>query len=164
MKLGIISDSHDSHSGVLKAVKIFNDEKVDYVLHAGDIISPFTANAFANVTTAQLIAVYGNNDGEKIMLKTTIERFGGQIHQDAFIGELDDKKIFMTHVPIAIEEVVQSGNYDLVIYGHTHRQDIRKVNSTLVINPGESTDWLTGRSSVVILNTKGMDYKVVTIK
>lgn len=164
MKIGIISDSHDSHAGVLKAVEIFKEEKVDYILHAGDIVSPFTARAFANVENATFIAVFGNNDGEKLFLASTIQSFGGQIHENVLNIEIDGKKIFMTHVPSTIEDVIASGHYDLVIYGHTHRQDIRKVGNTLVINPGESTDWITGKSSVVILDLSDMHYRVVKIK
>jgi len=51
----------------------------------------------------------------------------------------------------------------LVIYGHTHRQDIRKVGDTLVINPGEATDWITGNSSIVILETDDMSWEVVGV-
>ena len=38
MKIGIISDTHDHHSNVIKAIRIFNERRVKYVLHAGDII------------------------------------------------------------------------------------------------------------------------------
>ena len=69
----------------------------------------------------------------------------------------------MTHVPTTLDEVISSGKYDLVIYGHTHRQDIRKVGDTLVINPGEATDWITGNSSIVILETDDMSWEVVGV-
>lgn len=164
MKIGIISDSHDSHSGVSKAVNIFNEEKVDYVLHAGDIVSPFTARLFANVENATFIAVFGNNDGEKLSLASTIQSFGGQIHKNSLNTEIGGRKIFMTHIPSTIEEIIETGFYDLVIYGHTHQQNIIRVGNTLVVNPGESTDWVAGRSSVVILNLKDMHYKVVKFK
>jgi putative phosphoesterase len=164
MKIGIISDTHDAHQSVLKAVKIFNEYEVKYVLHAGDIISPFTAKAFAEVKDAKFIAVFGNNEGEKLMLKSTIVGFGGEIHDIVFKGEIAGKKIFMTHVPTAIDEVVGSGHYDIVIYGHTHRQDLRLIDNTLVINPGEATDWISGRSTLVILETDNMSYEVVPIQ
>jgi putative phosphoesterase len=59
--------------------------------------------------------------------------------------------------------VTRSGKYDLVIYGHTHRQDIRTEGNTLVINPGETTDWLTDKSNVVILELDDMSYEVMPI-
>ena len=78
MKIGIISDSHDAHQNVLKAVEVFSEKKTDYILHAGDVISPFAARAFAEVKGAKFIAIFGNNDGEKLLLKSTINDFGAR--------------------------------------------------------------------------------------
>lgn len=164
MKIGIISDTHDAHENVLKAIKIFEQRKIPYILHAGDIVSPFTAKTFCGTKGAKFIAVFGNNEGEKIMVKDTVDRNGGEIHEYAYKGKLGGRKIFMTHVPTTIDEVIASGKYELVIYGHTHKQDIRKVGNTLVINPGEATDWLTDSSSVVILETDDMSYEVLSIE
>jgi len=163
MKIGIVSDSHDHHVNVLKAVDIFNDEKVDYILHAGDIISPIAAEAFSKVKNSQFIAVFGNCDGEKLFLRSTIEAFGGQIHDQPYIGQIEGKKIFMTHTPGALDAVIDSGRYDLVIYGHTHKQDIREVGTSLVINPGELTDWVTGKSDLVILQLDNMSWKNIAV-
>lgn len=164
MKIGIISDTHDAHQGVLKAIEILKQHKVEYVLHAGDIVSPFTAKAFSDLGGAKFIAVFGNNEGEKLFLASTIEEFGGEIYEYAYKGTLGGKKIFMTHVPTTIEEIARSGEYDLVIYGHTHKQDIRKVGDTLVVNPGEATDWLTGKSTMVILELDDMSYESIAIE
>lgn len=154
MKIGIISDSHDHHANALKAVEIFKNEQVQYILHAGDIVSPFTAKAFGEVKNARFIAVFGNNDGEKSVLKSTIESFGGEIHRDPYRGKIAGKKIFMTHKPGILDEAIAGGKYDLIVYGHTHFRDIRTVGETLIINPGESTDWLSGKGRLIILDTE----------
>lgn len=164
MKIGIITDSHDHHANVLKAVGIFSKHKVDYIFHAGDIISPFAAKAFGQVPEAKFIAVFGNNDGEKLLLKSTIEDFGGEIYEHICTGLVGGRRIFMTHVPNTLDEVVKSGMYDLAIYGHTHERDIRKVGDTLVVNPGESTDWLTNESKIVILELDDMSLEEVSLK
>jgi putative phosphoesterase len=164
MKIGIISDTHDHRENVMQAVKIFNENKVKYVFHAGDIVSPFTARAFAGLTDARLIAVFGNCDGEKIQLKEAIEEIDGQIYDNVYNGQIEGRKIFIMHKPDALNEVAESGKYDLVIYGHTHKQDIRFVGKTLVVNPGESTDWLTGEGSVIIVELDDLSYKKVLLK
>jgi uncharacterized protein len=163
MKIGIISDTHDHHVNVLKAIEIFNNERVEYIFHAGDIVSPFTAKAFGNVKNAKFIAVFGNNDGEKHLLKSTIESFGGQIHHDPYHGKIADKKVFLTHKPGLIDEAAASGKYDIIIYGHTHYTDIRTVNKTLIINPGEATDWVCGKGNLVILETDGLELKEMAL-
>ena len=130
MKIGIISDTHDHHVNVLKAIEVFNEHKVKYVLHAGDMVSPFTAKAFSAVKDAKFIAVFGNCDGEKVMLKEAIESFGGEIHPQCYNGQIDGKEIFMSHIPATLDALAQSGNFDLIIYGHTHNQMTSKVGKT----------------------------------
>ena len=163
MKIGIISDSHDHHANVLKAVEIFKNEQVQYILHAGDIVSPFTAKAFGEVKNARFIAVFGNNDGEKHLLKSTIESFGGEIHRDPYHGQIAGKKVFMTHKPSILDEAIASGKYDIIVYGHTHFKDIRTVGKTLVINPGEATDWLSGKGSLVILGMDNLEIREMNL-
>jgi hypothetical protein len=156
MRIGIISDTHDHRRHVMQAIEIFRRHDILYVLHAGDIVAPFTAKAFAELRPAKLIAVFGNNDGEKLHLKTTIESFGGEIHEYCYKGELAGRQICMMHTDHFAGEVVASQKYDLVIYGHTHHQDIRREGRTLVVNPGEATDWLTGSARVAIVDLTDM--------
>jgi putative phosphoesterase len=158
MQIGIIADSHNHHSNVLRAIEIFNEHKVDYALHAGDIVSPFTAKAFADLRIAKFIATFGNNDGEKLFLKSTIESFNGEIHEYCYKGQIGGKQIHMTHTDHNIEEVTRSQMYDILIYGHTHKQDIHQVGKTLVINPGETTDWLTNSPQIIILDLNNMRF------
>lgn len=163
MKIGIISDTHDHHKNVLKAIEIFNEYGVEYVFHAGDMVSPFTAKAFAEVKGAKLIAVFGNCDGERAFLKITIEENGGENYEQSYCGKVGEKRVFMTHKPVNIDRLAGTGKFDLVIYGHTHKQDIRKVGKTLIINPGETTDWITGKSFVVVLNLDDMSYESIQL-
>jgi putative phosphoesterase len=156
MKIGVISDTHDNRRNVARAVEIFKRHGVEYVLHAGDIVAPFTTLAFAELPGVKFIAVYGNNDGEKLHLKDVVEGFGGEIHEYCYKSELAGKKIYMTHTDHNIEAIAKSQMYDLVIYGHTHRQDIRRLGRTLIVNPGESTDWITGAGHVAIVDLADM--------
>ena len=160
MLIGIISDTHDHHRNVLRAVEIFAERKVQCVLHAGDIVAPFTAKAFAQLQGVKFVAVYGNNDGEKLQLRRTVEDFGGEIYEYCYKGELAGRKVYMTHTDHNVEEVAASQRHDLLVYGHTHQQDIRRVGKTQIINPGEATDWITGSARVVILDLNDMSHTV----
>ena len=157
MRIGIISDTHDHHRHVLQAIEIFRTRGVQYVLHGGDIVAPFTIQAFSELR-AKLIAVFGNNDGEKLRLKATVESFGGEIHEYCYKGELGGRKICMMHTDHLAEDAIKSQMYDLVVYGHTHHQDIRREGRTLIVNPGEATDWITGSAQVAIVDLDDMSY------
>ncbi len=153
MKIGIMADSHENMPMIRKAVELFNANGVQYVLHAGDIISPITVKEFSRLK-ARFIGVFGNNDGEKFFLREKFAPFG-KIHEGSHQMELADKKILLKHSQDLVEALAESGAFDLIIYGHTHELDIRK-GKTLIINPGETGGWLKGKSTVVILDTETM--------
>ena len=70
MKIGIISDTHDDIYNVQNAIEIFIEEKVDWIIHAGDFIFPGVIDEFKKLKdelpSSRMIAVLGNNDGRKI--------------------------------------------------------------------------------------------------
>jgi len=163
MKIGIISDTHDSHGYAQKAVNVFNREKVEYIFHAGDITSISTAMIFSQVDGAKFIGVFGNCDKDKLNLAESIQQFNGLIYEGIYKGQIDGRQIHMTHIPYTLDEVTDSGSYDLVIYGHTHKQDIRKVGNSLVINPGSARRWFSEKPKVVVLELGDMKHKSVAL-
>jgi uncharacterized protein len=48
MKIGIISDTHDDIENVQKAIEIFNGERVNCVIHAGDFVFQGVVKEFEN--------------------------------------------------------------------------------------------------------------------
>ncbi|MCK5145699.1 metallophosphoesterase [bacterium] len=156
MKIGILSDSHDNMAALIKAVGFFNDAGVDLVIHAGDLISPFTAVALKKLHS-DFIAIYGNNDGEKAGL---YQALNGNIHRSPHLHTFHNKKIMIMHEPDHLDILADSGAYDTIIYGHTHVADIR-YGKTLIINPGECGGWVTGKRSIALWNLD--EHKVDTI-
>lgn len=148
MKIGIMSDSHENMNMIAKAVKVFNERDVLLVLHAGDIISPITFKEFDKLNM-EMYVVFGNNDGEHDFFKEKFKDIA-KIYDRYGIIELAGKKILLYHIPDFLDSLAKSGDYDVIVYGHTHIIDIRKVDGTLIINPGETGTWLEGdRKSVV---------------
>ena len=156
MRIGIISDTHDHHRGVRQAIEVFKAEEVACVLHAGDITGPSTVSLFAELPGSRLIAVFGNCDSEKASVRAAVEMAGGEIHDRTYEGRIDGKAIYMTHVPHGINRAASSGAYDLVVYGHTHRQDIQRVGKTLIVNPGAARNWMGNSGQVVIVDLADM--------
>ena len=154
MKIGIISDTHENMPKIRKATALFNREKVEVVLHCGDIISPITAGEFSALE-ARFIAVFGNNDGEKLFLRKRFHRIG-TIHERKYEGRLGGKRVLLIHEPDYLQELARSGRWDLIAYGHTHRAEIIKIGSTLVVNPGEAAGWITGKATVALVDTETM--------
>lgn len=161
MKIGIISDTHENMPKIRAAVELFNHESVEVVLHAGDIISPITADEFSALKSP-LIGVFGNNDGDKLFLT---ERFKtiGTIHSKRYEGEIGGKKFLLIHEPDMLDALIRSNVYDLIVYGHTHRSEISRRGKTLIINPGEGGGWVTGKCTAVLLDTETMEARLVEL-
>ncbi|RLD15595.1 MAG: hypothetical protein DRI22_02300 [Caldiserica bacterium] len=161
MKIGIIADSHENMDLIDQACEIMKERNVEVIFHAGDIISPIALKHFKNCGCL-MIAVFGNNDGEKLFLQENIKSFGN-IFSGIYEGELAGKRIIMMHEPKAIDSIASSGDYDLIIYGHTHEIDIRKVGNSLIINPGELCGYLKGKRTFVIMDIPSMEYEVIEL-
>jgi putative phosphoesterase len=162
MKIGIISDTHDGLTNAGRAVEVFGHQKVSFILHAGDIESGDIAQMFAGIKGAKLIAVYGNCDTQRAELTEAITSFGGEINE-IYDGQIDGKRIFMAHRPELAQGAVESGKFDLVIHGHTHKLDIRKVGRTLIVNPGTARRWQMGHPHVVVVELAGMSAEAITL-
>ena len=158
MKIGIISDTHDNLTALGKAVEFFNNENLEIVLHAGDFISPFTIMMLKEIRCG-FMGVFGNNDGDKLMLKKISD---GNIFKSPHTINLGNKKIIISH-ELPLDALIQSQYYDLIIYGHTHKVDSRVIDKTIVVNPGECGGWLTGNSTVAICDLNEKKTQIVTL-
>ncbi len=160
MIIGIISDTHDHLDNLQKALNIFEERNIAHIIHAGDFTSPFTARVLTKFKGA-FTGIFGNNDGDKLLLSKVYE---GKIYNQPHILSLSNRKIVVMHEPSIIEAVADSNHYDLLIYGHTHKAEIRKKNNTLIVNPGEAGSWLYGKASVAIVNLEDMIAEIIEIK
>jgi putative phosphoesterase len=153
MKIGLISDTHDNFRNIESAVKIFNNKNISYVIHAGDITTPEAVEAFAGV---KLIGVLGNNDMDKEGLGNAFQKIGGHLSGELAEIEEDNLLIAVYHGTEfkKRDSLIQSGKYDVVIYGHTHKMDNKVVGKTIIINPGTANGWFFGyKATAAIFDT-----------
>lgn len=156
--VGIMADSHDNMPAIQKAVEFFNQKKVDLVIHAGDLVAPFTARELKKLACPLIITI-GNNDGEIIGLNKIFE---GQIFQPPHQIIINDKKVLILHDPILLDELQQNSDFDVIIYGHLHKADIRK-GKPLIINPGECGGWLYGKSTIATWDVKSNEVELIEL-
>jgi len=142
MKVCILSDSHDHIPLIDAAVADAKAEGAEVVLHAGDLVAPSTLNCL-HKHGLPVHVIHGNNTGDLHALTRlahkpdSIIRYHGM---DAGI-ELDGKMIFLVHYPHYANAMAATGDWDLVICGHSHKVEIHerkncKGGITWVVNPG----------------------------
>jgi len=148
--IGIMADSHDNLIAIRSAVRLFRDLTCRLVIHAGDFVAPFAAREL-EALGCPVKAVFGNCDGEKIGLAKTFEPFG-LIQEAPYVFEVEGLRILVSHLDAPVGSYLAGQEYDLIIYGHTHRPELRRERRTLVLNPGETGGWLTGKSTVAVFD------------
>lgn len=156
--VGIMSDSHDNMLAIHKAVETFNNRKVDLIIHAGDLVAPFTARELKKAN-CPLIITFGNNDGEVLGLSKV---YNDQIFYPPYVVDINDKKVLILHDPAILDELQQRSSFDVIIYGHLHKVEIRQ-GRPLIINPGECCGWVYGKSTIAIWSTVTGDVEIITL-
>lgn len=157
--VGLISDTHDHLPSIERAVQFFNGQDVDVVLHAGDIVSPFTARAFRELQ-APLVGIFGNNDGDRIHLREFFADIG-ELHSDPHMGSVGGVSLAITHVPELVSSL--AATHDVVVYGHTHETEMHN-HGALVVNPGECCGYLSGRHTVALLSLPDRQAEIVELE
>ena len=168
MKLAVISDTHDHKDNILKAVSVINERKVDALIHCGDYVAPFVKRWFDGLNDnikENFFGVFGNNDGERVFLVKNLGQIcdivGMEINKD-----FDGKKVYAAHMPTqkTIDAIAKSGQYDIVLTGHTHNLVNKKYdNGVLVVNPGEACGYLSGKATFAIIDTDKMIAEIIEL-
>jgi putative phosphoesterase len=165
MLIGIISDTHDNLPLIDKAVKRLNGEKVALVLHAGDYVAPFVIPKF-KALNAKLIGVFGNNDGDHELLRKRFSECENCEIRGRFAEiDADGFKIALLHGDETelLEALVNCGGFDAVVHGHLHATGSRQKGKTMVVNPGEVCGYLTGKSTIALLDTVKRKARIIEI-
>lgn len=116
-RIGVLSDTH----GKLREEVVEILQSCDVILHAGDIHTPKVLDGLQEI--APLYIVRGNAD------KEWAEELPEKLSE-----EICGLRIFMVHNKKQIPK--ETGNYDLVVFGHSHKYEERREDGCLFLNPG----------------------------
>lgn len=125
MKFAIISDTHDQVKNLTKVIEWLHQENITTLLHCGDICFQETQLMLEKNYQGQVFLVRGNGDYELLNLP------------EELVVNLGGKKIHINHYPDVAKKKAESGKYDLVFYGHTHKPWEEKIGNCRLVNPGE---------------------------
>lgn len=150
MRIGIFADIHDHLANARLAVERFNAEQVELILFAGDFVSTIAVPPLRQLN-APVIACYGDNEGNKIGMRSGFRLVGLLYEAPVQVLLRDGTRIVLAHMKRQLRNL--GIDYDIAIYGHSHKLRIEDRDGRLHINPGETSGWSFGRSTVVVLET-----------
>ncbi len=162
MKIGVMADTHDRLPLLDRAVTRLNESEVSLVLHAGDFISPFVVSHFKPLE-ARLIGVFGNNDAELELLRRRFSEIDAQVEGRFKELEVAGLRIAILHGDDQelLTSLINTGGFDVIVHGHTHKAESYKRGRTLIVNPGETCGYLTGEPTIAILDVENLKVEKV---
>ena len=150
LKLGIISDSHKKLGRAKKGINKLLSEKVDFIIHAGDIVR-IELLEYLEQIDKDYIAVLGNNDYHLLEFQNQFN-----LVQEPHYFAIGNVKIKLMHQPYYL-----TPDADIVIYGHTHIPQSQLHGETLFLNPGEvcARDGFFSQIATIDVSDKGFIVK-----
>ena len=137
-KIAIFSDSHDNVWKLEKALGQARELGAEALLHCGDLCAPFNIKMMAENFEGPIHLIFGNNDGDGRFIQVLSSSYRHVTHHGQYAEiTLFERKIAMIHYPEPALRIAQSGQFDLVCYGHDHTQRQERIGKTLLVNPGE---------------------------
>ncbi len=134
--LGVLSDSHDETARLRAAAAILRDRGAATVIHCGDITSPESVAMLAGLPVHW---VFGNCDWDHSALRGAMIEHGHICHgRQGGVIERAGRSIVFTHGddPALVARLLGAGAHDLILHGHTHRREERRVGAAKLLNPG----------------------------
>ncbi len=159
MLIGLISDTHNQVQATRQAAETFRQLGVRVVLHAGDVKRPGLLHYLADF---DLWLALGNGDRDPQLVVTASELFGAGRADDYHVLTLGGASIALIHGHHLrlLNSMIESGQYDYVIHGHTHIPRDERRGRTRILNPGA----LGGRNfvgrSFATLDLKSGEFKL----
>ncbi len=187
MKLGIVSDIHCNAAGLRQALDLMGD--VDELICLGDSIWEYRfSNEVVGLLKAQgAHTILGNHEdaffgplGERARARADndrnlVEWLGTRPHRIEL--DCDGKRLLLVHstpweprgdyILPESADLARFGDEpaDFVLYGHTHRQVVKRFGDVLVVNPGstgDGRDHSNGRQlSCAVLDTVSGDARII---
>jgi hypothetical protein len=157
MRIAFLSDTHDRVDVIKRIFKEISSSGIDTVFHLGDIVAPFVVRFIKEEYGGKLYIVYGNNDGDRLLLKERFEEIGAVIKPPPLEVEIGGRRIIAMHEPLSVEALTKSGSFDVVAFGHTHNFVLNKIGDTLLLNPGEACGYLSGKNTYIIVDLETLD-------
>ena len=141
--IGVLSDTHVPHRSSNVPQIIYDDFKrrnVDFVFHLGDFTSFEVYNELIEIFgEKKVFAVIGNMDFDDKIRKTLPEKIEMDIigHKALLLHGMGGPNMIVRRLIKKLD--LMNSDYNIVIFGHTHRPVNEIHDGILFFNPGTTT-------------------------
>jgi len=147
----IISDTHNSIESIQKLKDLYTGEQFDAIIHAGDV-TDFNVLKPLEGLYRHFYLVKGNGDSLNLDTAPILKNLGISFSQAPFEFKIEGYGNFVImHQPYFIEEYKNLGYIKYIIYGHTHRAEIKEDSGKIIINPGSLSHFMNSKLTYALI-------------
>ncbi len=165
MKIVIISDIHDNTVNLRKVLDYCKNNTIEKIICCGDLAALETLDFLNENFSGEILYTFGNMDNDHIkdypfednQYKNT------KIFKDFGEGKVEHKTFAFVHFPEMAKKLCQSGKYNFVFYGHTHKPWEENIKSCKMLNPGNVTGTFYP-ATFAVWNTENDEFKLIRIQ
>lgn len=124
MLIAIISDIHNNTVNLKKVLDYCKANEIQTIICCGDLASGETLEFINDNFSGAIHYTFGNMDNDQLkkIWTSDVQKYKNTIlYKDFGELEIDNKKIAFVHFPEKAKELCQTGKYNFVFYGHTHK-------------------------------------------
>ncbi len=147
MKIAIISDIHNNEVNLKKVLDYCGREKIKTIICCGDLASRETLDFLNDNFDDVIHYTFGNMDNDQLRnFEHAGEYKNTKIYEKFGEAEIAGnpvkpnghgaRKIAFVHFPDVAKKLCETGKYNFVFHGHTHKPWMEKIRNCLMLNPG----------------------------
>lgn len=164
MLIAIISDIHDNIPNLKKVLDYCAKNKVEKIICCGDLATIEALDFLNDNFEGEIFWTFGNMDqGHVADYPFENNRYKHtEIFPDFGHVEIKNRKIAFVHYDDVARELCESGKYDFVFHGHTHKPWTEVIGKCTLLNPGNVANQIYS-PTFAIWNTKDNSFILVRI-
>ena len=166
MKIAVIGDIHENTHNLILALDKIKELNAERILCLGDLMNKGIAEILA-AFEIPVFSIWGNNDGDKVAITKTSLGVNSKLKMGFTTFEaleIENRKIFLTHYPLLAKPMANSGEFDVVFYGHDHKHNVDKIRNCLIVNPGEISAHKNKKATFALYDTETDNVEIIELE
>lgn len=138
MNIAIISDTHDNIPNLKKVLDYCHENRIEKMIHCGDLATLETLDYLSKNFSGEIFFTFGNMDDGHVANDLRNKSKYKKIHifPDFGHAQIAKRKVAFVHYPDVAKQLCETGKYDFVFHGHTHKPWTEIINNCTLLNPG----------------------------
>lgn len=164
MKFIIISDIHENFHNLSIVIQYAMNHNISEGLILGDLVNPGIMHHIGK-SKINFTIVLGNNDGDIYNLIKVANSYSSiNLFKEYNFKKIGDYNVFLIHDNFLGQLVAKSQEFDFVFCGHDHKSIKEEFGKSILINPGELSGHMYGKSTFGVWDSESGKFNLVFIK